>query len=153
MSVTLRPATPEDDRLLGELYRTSRLDEVGAWGWPAEAVDAFLAQQWEAARRARPMQYPAAEHSIIELDGVAIGHVLVDRRDDALHVVDLALLPTARSRGVGTDVLRRVIAEAGRRAVELDVLPGSRAQQLYERLGFRTVGQPAPYQSLRLETV
>ena len=67
----------------------------------------FQAQQADYGRN-----YPTEGHSVIELDGEPIGRLWVDRRPDQLHVVDLALLPEYRSQGIGTLVVRELLAEA-----------------------------------------
>ncbi len=153
MSWSFRPATTEDDALLRELYRTSRLDEVRGWGWGDAEVEAFLSQQWELERRTRPLQYPDAEHLIIVVAGRSIGRLLIDRSPERVRLVDMALLPETRDRGLGTDILNRIIDEARPRPVDLSVVPGGRPQRLCERLGFQHVGDPAPLQQLRRHTV
>ena len=67
----------------------------------------------------------------------------------ALHieVIDVALLPEYRGHGIGSSVLRGVLAHADRvgRSVELHVEKQSRAVRLYERLGFAISGDVGMY--------
>lgn len=64
--------------------------------------------------------------------------------DEATPELSMSLLPSHRGRGVGTRLLRRLLAEAGGRfnAVSLSVSETNRARRLYEREGFVAVGEP-----------
>lgn len=57
--------------------------------------------------------------------------------------LSVAVLPGYRNRGIGTDLLGRLIAEARRHhpAVSLSVSSGNPAARLYRRLGFEIVGR------------
>jgi ribosomal protein S18 acetylase RimI-like enzyme len=57
--------------------------------------------------------------------------------------LSIALLPEYRNRGLGTRMLKTIIALAQERfpGLSLSVVESSPARQLYERLGFRKVGQ------------
>jgi GNAT superfamily N-acetyltransferase len=67
-----------------------------------------------------------------------------------LTVLDISLIAQLREHGIGTDCLRRVQqrAAAARLDVELQVVPGNPAQHLYERLGFRSVGDSGVRQAM-----
>ena len=58
--------------------------------------------------------------------------------------LSMSLVPAYRGRGIGTALLRRVLAEAEREAeaVSLSVSQSNPARRLYERAGFRAVGEP-----------
>jgi ribosomal protein S18 acetylase RimI-like enzyme len=61
-------------------------------------------------------------------------------------VLDLTLLPEYRGRGIGTTLLRAVIAEAERDRVPVRLtvaVDNGRARVFYERLGFEAVGEDA----------
>ncbi|HEX6390541.1 MAG TPA: GNAT family N-acetyltransferase, partial [Solirubrobacteraceae bacterium] len=66
------------------------------------------------------------------------GQLRVARDADAIHLVDIALLPAARGRGIGTQLISALMDEARAAALPLTlaVFPDSRARSLYERLGF-----------------
>lgn len=63
---------------------------------------------------------------------------------DEIHINNLALRPGFRAQGIGTALLRRVLAEArrlGARRVTLEVRASNEgARRLYERLGFYVAG-------------
>ena len=99
------------------------------WGWD----EAWQRTDFEA-------RFERCEVSIIEVNGRAIGALWLERRPAELYVTDLQVLPELQGCGVGTAVLREIIAKAATLGipVALEVLRvNHRAQRLYERLGFR----------------
>jgi [ribosomal protein S18]-alanine N-acetyltransferase len=76
--------------------------------------------------------------------GLLIGYAIVSRYVDAWHVMNLAVDPTYRRRGVGMALLERLFeatAGDGRRGYTLEVrVSNTGAMRLYERAGFRARG-------------
>lgn len=136
--LAMRPATDADGPFLAELYASTRADEVAGFGWPPEMQQAFVAQQHAAQRAQYAAAYPEADHLIVERAGCAIGRVLLSTGDGDLLLVDIALLPEDRGQGLGTALLRDIIAAAAseRRPVHLHVEKSNPARRLYARLGF-----------------
>ena len=68
----------------------------------------------------------------------------------SLTVLDISLIDDLRGQGIGTDCLRRVQRRAAAAGldVELQVVLGNPAQRLYERLGFRSVGESGVRQAM-----
>jgi len=64
-----------------------------------------------------------------------------------MRLVDIAILPEQRNRGVGTTFLRDLIAESEStgRPLKLQVAKGNPAARLYERLGFSRVSEDQVY--------
>jgi ribosomal-protein-alanine N-acetyltransferase len=77
-------------------------------------------------------------------DGALVGYLIVSRYVDAWHVMNVAVDPDQRSRGVATMLLERlfdVTADDARRGYTLEVrVSNGKAIALYERLGFRSRG-------------
>jgi GNAT superfamily N-acetyltransferase len=73
--------------------------------------------------------------SIIELDGELAGCVTLRPVEGGLLLEHFYLAPSYQGRGLGTAVLRRLLAQ-NEVAVRLNVLQGSDARRLYERHGF-----------------
>jgi GNAT superfamily N-acetyltransferase len=91
-----------------------------------------------------------ASHEIIELDHEPIGCQWVRCHSDALELVRLQLLPAAQRRGIGTELIQRLLRRAvvARVPVRLQVFCTSPARDLYARLGFRTVSRTATHESM-----
>ncbi len=141
MPITLRAAQADDDAFLYDLYAGVRADEMAAWGWDAAQQQMFLRLQFNAQRQHYD-QYPNADHRIILSDDQPVGRLLVSRLEDEIRLVDIALLPESRSRGIGGLLIQHLLDEARQagKVVRLHVEKNNRAQRLYERLGFARIG-------------
>jgi ribosomal protein S18 acetylase RimI-like enzyme len=140
-ALTLRPVRPEDESFLYEVYASTRRDELAFTGWPAAQVEALLRMQFAAQQRAYLAQFPAGDFQIILCRERPIGRLYLERRADEIRGIDLALLPEYRQAGIGTAILRELLAEAARlgKPFRLHVAKCNRARRLYERLGFITL--------------
>ncbi len=151
LGLASRPMTDDDLPFIGALYASTREHEFAPLGWPAEQLRSFLAQQHELQHRHYRSHYPDAESLILEQGRKAIGRLYFEQRADALHLIDLALMPHLRGRGIGGAILADLIAaaRAAGRKVSLQVVHHNPARRLYDRLGFRAVEDGGAY--LRME--
>ncbi|WP_158301937.1 GNAT family N-acetyltransferase [Paenibacillus mesophilus] len=142
--------TPEHEEFLYGLYAETRSDEPTFYGWREEDKDAFLRMQYKLRTRSYRLQYPLAEQRIILYEGNWAGALLTSESEDAISLIDVALLPPYRNRGIGTDIIKQVqeTATARHKAVKLHVLTDNRARRLYERLGFIAKEEHFPYMSM-----
>lgn len=115
--------------------------------WTDEEKAAFLLQQFTAQDAYYRDQFPDADFLVVEDDGEPVGRLYLHRRDDEIRVMDIALLPGWRGLGVGGALLRDVLEEARRagKPVRIHVERNNPAVGLYERLGFRPVGDTGVY--------
>ena len=149
---SLRPETEEDIPFLRRLYVSTRWDEVTAFtNWSGAQKQAFLENQFALQRHHYLTYYAAADCAVLDRDGVAAGRLYIDRQAGTLLVVDIALLPEWRGRGIGTALIEAVIAEAraAGKAVEMMVEKHNPAQRLYRRLGLREVGDEGTHWLMR----
>jgi len=147
MSLDLQPVRTEDEPFLFELYASTRSDEIALVGWDKPQQEAFLRMQFKAQRSSYAMQFPNADYRIIVHDGRAAGRLIVDRSGDDILLIDVALLPEFRNAGIGSALMRQVMAEAARtrKALKLHVEKMNRARHLYDRLGFSTISDNGIY--------
>jgi ribosomal protein S18 acetylase RimI-like enzyme len=145
--ITLRPVRPEDREFLLSVYASTRAKELAPVPWSEQEKAAFLRMQFDAQTAYWDEQYPDAERSIVETDGVAAGRFYVQRSPKEIRLVDIALLPGFRRRGVGTALLERLFAEGRERSlpVTIHVEIFNPARTLYERLGFAPKGERGMY--------
>lgn len=131
----LRPAQPADADFEYELYASTR-DDLRPLG--SEVFDGLVGMQFRAQSMSLRLEHPNAERKIVVVEDAPVGRLVTDGSVGHIEVIDVALLPEYRCHGIGTSVLRGVIAHADRlgRAVRLHVEKQSRAVHLYERLGF-----------------
>ena len=140
-SIALRPITEADAPFLRALYGSTRAEELAAVPWSEEQKRAFVDMQFHAQSVHYAKHYGDGEFLIIEDGGAPIGRLLLHRVPDEIRIVDISLMPEHRSRGIGTKLLREVLAEgeATNRKVSIHVEHFNPAKRLYERLGFRHV--------------
>lgn len=149
--VTLRPVTAADRGFLRAVYASTRAEELAPVPWPQEAKDAFLDQQFDAQSAHYRARFPDAAHDVIADDGRDVGRLYVDRREREIRIVDIALLPEGRGRGIGTHLLGRLAeeADAAGKTLVIHVERGNPARRLYERMGFAETGRQGPYCEMR----
>jgi ribosomal protein S18 acetylase RimI-like enzyme len=149
-AVSLRPEQPGDEGFLFEVYAGTREEELALTNWDEPMRRVFLNQQFNAMRQGYRSMFPSGQFLIIELDGQAAGRMVIDRGANEIRVVDLALLPAQRNRGIGTLLMRQVCAGAAeaQKPVRLCVLKNNRAFHWYVRLGFVKTGEQGLYDDL-----
>lgn len=139
--IALRPVVPEDRPFLLRVYAGTRDVELEPVPWTGEQKAAFLAQQFAAQTADYERRHGDASFDVILVAGVPAGRLIVTRSETAMHVVDIALLPEHRGHGIGTRLLRELIAEAGSRPLSIHVEIMNPARALYDRLGFVPVSE------------
>jgi ribosomal protein S18 acetylase RimI-like enzyme len=77
------------------------------------------------------------------IDGEPARRLYLHRGDTEIRIVDIALLPEHRGKGVGTTLLRDVIAEGKRVTIHVERM--NPALRLYERLGFEVAEDKGVY--------
>lgn len=147
MPVALRPLEAADEEFLHAVYASTRADEMALVPWTEEQKAAFVQMQFRAQRQSYLNQYPLAQYYIIEQGGQPVGRMIVDRSEETILLMDIALLPGYRNKGLGTALIRGLLNEADRahRPVRLHVETFNPALHLYERLGFRSIGESGIY--------
>lgn len=144
-SALLRPAVAADEPHLFHVYAASRTAELALVSWSRDEQIRFLTQQHEAQRASYRQLHAEAEFLVIELpDGRPIGRMYLSRvAVSEIRVLDIALLPEWCGQGVGSALLRVLLAEADAAGdmVSLHVEIWNPAVNLYERLGFVEAGR------------
>ena len=139
-----------DAEFLRSVYASTRAQELSVVPWTDAQRQAFLRMQFDAQDRQYREQRPAAALDVILVDGAPAGRLYVDRLPGEIRIVDIALLPEHRGRGVGTLLIGRIVDEgrASGRPVTIHVERGNRARVLYERLGFGQIATTGVYDLL-----
>ncbi len=133
MQYTLRSATADAFEFVFQLNKTNMkkyVDVLRGWEDGAERADKH--------RYFRP-----GRDQIISLAGRNAGILVVDRSPVNIHLTHIELLPEYQGRGIGTAIIREILEEArhANLPATLMVLTMNPARRLYERLGFKTVGE------------
>jgi ribosomal protein S18 acetylase RimI-like enzyme len=145
--VGLRPAADADRQFLVELYASTREDELAQVEWDDDLKRAFVEQQFAAQDHHYRENYPGATLDVIEVDGVPAGRLYVYRGRSDIRIMDIALAPAFRGRGIGTSLLHSLMDEAreGGKKLSIHVEANNPARTLYDRLGFEPVGEHGVY--------
>jgi len=140
--VSLRTASVADEAFLCDVFVSTRWDEFARTGWEPSRIDAFLRHQSQLQHTYYREHYPHAFFDVVLAGAEPVGRLYHAWRPaqlgDEVRIIDIALLPAWRGKGIGTRLLRALIAGAVREGlpVTLNVEADNPVQSLYRRLGF-----------------
>jgi len=138
---TLRPATEADVPFLLELRRqTMSAHQLASGLVPSEE------------ERERRVLYSFENARIVLSGGEPVGLLKVRRDGLTWELVQIQLSPSLHGKGVGTALLRALVAEAraAGASLRLSVHRANPARRLYERLGFVVVEERANFYDMEL---
>jgi len=141
----LRPAQASDREFLFALHRATMRDVIertwGSWDEP-----------WQRAHF--EARFAPSGISVVLVGGREAGALWLERRKGELYVAEIQVAPEFQGGGLGTALMRTVMAEAAARGVPvtLQVLKANLgARRLYDRLGFHATGEADPHVRMRHE--
>jgi ribosomal protein S18 acetylase RimI-like enzyme len=152
-TIALRAVQATDREFLFRVYASTREEELRPVPWSDAEKEVFLRSQFQAQDRWWHEHYDDTSWDVIEVDGRPAGRLYVSRWPREIRIVDIALLPEFRGRGVGSALLRELVdeAEQGGLPVTIHVETNNPARTLYERLAFRPVAERGVYVLMRRE--
>jgi aminoglycoside 6'-N-acetyltransferase len=137
-TIVLRPLAARD---APQLRRIRATDEVARW--------------WDLPEDAFPLgDEPGVTRWTVEVDGAVAGMVQFDEELEPKYrhaSIDLFIDPALHGRGIGTEVVRRVVRhlidERGHHRITIDpATTNAAAIRAYEKVGFRRVGVMRRYE-------
>ena len=149
-SIDMRPATQADQLFLLRLYASTRGNAFRLHGCDTATEAMLQTIQFQARQTDLHLRYPDAETTVIIGRERPIGRLHVDYSGGEIRLVDMALLPEYRGRGIGRGLLRGLQAH-GRRLgvpVRLHVALGNPAQRLCHRCDFIMQGTDGQYAAM-----
>jgi ribosomal protein S18 acetylase RimI-like enzyme len=152
-AVTTRAATEQDDAFLFALFAAVRSPEFAHLPLAPAQLDMLMKIQYGGQQHSYRAQFPGGSE-IVLLDGQPIGRLWLYRGPAEHRLVDIALLPEFRNRGIGAALVTEAIAAAKAAHVPLCCSVGSSNQgslRFHQRLGFRIVDQDEVYCELAIE--
>ena len=128
MLIAMRPALNSDFDYCRCLYFSEMKWIIDELHLDLAAQENGLQQQWN------PMQV-----HIVTLDGSDAGWVQTIRQEEALFVGQIIVERRFQRRGIGTEIMRRLISDAAQIGLPLclSVVKINPARRLYQRLGFQ----------------
>ena len=141
MAVTLRSVSPSDESFCYRLYEALQIERLGWQNWNGPERDGLLRLSYNGFKLTY-QNIPGVEDQVIAEEEEPVGRLVLIHRDREVRLADIALLPEARNRGLGTACLRLVMERArlAGKVVRLQVSQNNQAQTLYKRLGFVATG-------------
>lgn len=134
MHISLRPISNVDFEFIYQVTKAAMQTYVeqtwGSWADDEQRVRTYNS-------------IDLSTHQIIQLDGRDVGCLAMEHHSSHLQLTKLYLLPDLQRRGIGTFLIRQLIAQAKalKAPLRLRVLAVNPARQLYEREGFRIQAQ------------
>jgi GNAT superfamily N-acetyltransferase len=130
-----------------EVYASTRRDEPAVVERDETQKAALLHMPCAAQHQFYQEHYTQTAFRIMLRDAVPVARLSVARWRDASRMVDIALLPPSRNTGIGTAILRDLLAEAAaaHKPVRIHVEKCNPALRLYERLGFAPIEDKGVY--------
>jgi ribosomal protein S18 acetylase RimI-like enzyme len=145
--ISLRSVTPQDNEFLYRVYASTRQEELAQVDWDTAHKEAFLRMQFAAQAKYYAENYDGAQFQIVLLNDTPVGRLYVARWAKGIRIIDIALLPEYRGRGIGSTLLNEILAEGQTRGlpVTIHVERFNPARRLYDRLGFRVAEDKGVY--------
>ena len=147
IAIDLRPETAADRPFLLELYASTRWAELRAAPWTDVQKRAFLDMQFQAQATHYRATYENARWDVVTVNGATAGRLYLCCMPGQLRIVDISLQPEYHGLGIGTYLMRSLIASAATEGLRLSVHveQANPALRWYERLGFEVVDVRTPY--------
>jgi len=106
---------------------------------------------WSRGMFKQTLESPVARNFVMIEGGKVVGYIIFYEAGVEVHIMNIAVHPGHRRRGIGLDMMRRIIEAVRVNSVEelfLEVRETNvPAQGLYEKLGFRAIGKRKGYYS------
>jgi len=137
-NTVLRKHTDSDIPFMLELYASTRESELAMTNFTQQEKKDFIYQQFNAQYRHYTQHYCTDAFNIITLDYTPLGRLFVDYWENEIRIVDIAIMPEYRNKGLGTYFFNQLFNEAksSGKSVTIHVEHNNPAIKLYNRLGF-----------------
>lgn len=153
--IALRAATDADMDFLREVFSSTRIQEFMSADLQIEQIESLLASQFLTQHDYYRRHYPHGRFDIIMQGERNIGRLYHDWSGDVVRVIDIALLPAYRGAGIGTRLMRAMVAEAAAKhaPMQLYVESNNPVRTLYRTLGFLPTGENGIYELMRRDAM
>ncbi len=136
--ISLRPVVDADREFLFEVYAAGREIELAAVPWDEAMKRVFVEHQYAAQDSFYQTEYPGSTQQMIMIDREPAGRIYLSRRTDEIAILDLAVVPRFRKRGIATRLIKDLQAEATRhgQSIRVFIETFNPADRLFVSLGF-----------------
>lgn len=147
MKLNLREIKDSDLLFLKKVYGSTREEELKPTGWTEEQKLGFIEFQFNAQHAYYKSVYKEALFRIIEANKTDIGRLYTWETEHQIRIIDIAILPEYRGKGIGTRILSELIQQSEKKSKKLNIHVEyfNPALKLYERLGFKKTDDTGVY--------
>ncbi len=134
----IRPARDNDKPFIAALHNTTR-DDLRLIDAERDFIETLIEQQHHAQTVGYGQSFPNALYFIIEMQFERIGQIVVDFGMNDVRLVDFSLIPAARGKGFGKQIVQILQNAAATNQVPLTLSVQTinlTARALYLNLGF-----------------
>jgi ribosomal protein S18 acetylase RimI-like enzyme len=137
-SLSFRPITSADAEINYRIYYSTREEELLKSGWTEEEKEKFVRMQFELQQKQYTACYKGAVFNLILLGESTAGRLFIHETEHEIRIMDIAILPEYRNKGIGTAILKGIVSGADKKnkRASIHVEIYNSARRLYERLGF-----------------
>lgn len=147
-TLAVRPALPQDEIFLYELYSAVRGPEFALAPVSATQREHLIRMQFNGQMSAYTQKYPNSCYHIVLLDGKPVGRLWVAPGQREFHLVDIAVHPSLQKKGIGTVLVQRLQQEAtqARLPITSSIFRfNAGSMRFHKRLGFSIVREDEMY--------
>ena len=143
-TLAVRPALPQDEIFLYELYVAIRSPQFAQVPLTAAQREQLLRMQFQAQLSSYTQQFPNSCYHLVVLDSKPVGRLWFAPVEGAFFLVDIGIHPDFQSKGLGAVVVQRLQQEAQKAKLPIRSTvdrfnPGS--LRFHQRLGFTIIGE------------
>jgi ribosomal protein S18 acetylase RimI-like enzyme len=141
-TLAVRPALPQDEIFLYDLYRAVRGPDFDLAPITAEQKEHLLRMQFRGQLSSYTQQFPNSCYHIVLIDGKPCGRLWVAPGEHGFYLVDIAVHPNIQKKGVGTVLIQRLQQEAQKMKVPITSMVdrfNAGSLRFHQRLGFSIV--------------
>jgi len=141
-TLAVRPALPQDEIFLYELYVAIRGPEFARAPITAAQREQLLRMQFQAQISSYTQQFPNSCYHVVLLDSKPVGRLWFAPGVGGFILVDIGIHPNVQSKGLGTVLVQRLQAEAQK--VKLPIRStidrmNTGSLRFHKKLGFQVV--------------
>jgi ribosomal protein S18 acetylase RimI-like enzyme len=138
-TLAVRPALPQDEIFLYDLYSAIRGPEFALAPIPAAQKEQLMRMQFRAQMSEYTQMYPNSCYHLVLLDSKPAGRLWVAPGNGELQLVDIAVHPNLQGKGIGTVLVQRVQQEAAKARLPIRCCVfrfNTGSLRFHQRLGF-----------------
>jgi len=139
MDLQIRKFSDSEINYKKQLFVENKISKLNAEHWSDDLKIQITNMQYMAQENHINSYFPDATDSIILWDQKKVGRLVFEKSDKLLHVIDIIIGKKFQNKGLGTEILTKLISE--NESVSLNVDMDNPALRLYNKLGFKIIKQ------------